>query len=327
MERRDQPGNADLGSDSQLTAPDLHSDTVAAANFLGLPHDYCGPDSSVWLLPVPYEATTTYGKGTRNGPAAVITASGQVELYDALVDREPALDYGVRCLAALELDELSPDAAVAQISEAVRVLSSSDRLLCVLGGEHGASIGVARGLREVYGEFVTVQIDAHADLRDSYEGSDLNHACTARRILELGGSVVQVGVRSLDITEAIFLRESPHLIKTFFARDIRQSRDYLIELGNLLQDKTVYLTIDVDGLDPSVIPATGTPEPGGLGWYDVIDVITTVASASHVIAFDCVELAPIAGQHASDFATAKLVYQTMTLIMSSPSWARLPGKT
>jgi len=292
-------------------------------NFLGLPQASSRLDSRVWVLPVPYEATTTYGRGTRLGPAAIIAASAQVELYDRRLNCEPALDFGVHTLPPLITGDLAPPGAVQAIAGQVQALASSDRLLCILGGEHGVSIGVARGLHEVFGDFLTVQIDAHADLRNSYEDSPFSHACTARRILDEGGSLAQLGVRSLDVSEADFLRENQERVRTFFASDMLADRAYLAELAGWITGKQVYLTIDVDCLDPSVMPATGTPEPGGLRWYDVVEIVDTVARAAHVIAFDCVELAPMPGLHHADFTAAKLVYHAMCSIMSSPFWAKV----
>ena len=303
-----------MGVEPRLDAP--------ASNFLGLPEASSGPHSRVWVLPVPYEATTTYGRGAKLGPAAIIAASAQVELYDRRLNCEPALDFGVHTLPPLLLDDLAPAAAVGAIAAQVRHLSDPGRLLCVLGGEHGLSIGVARALHEVFGDFATVQIDAHADLRDSYEETPLSHACAARRILDQGGSLTQLGVRSLDISEAEFLRGYPDRVRTFFACDMLADKGYLTELAGRLTGKRVYLTIDVDCLDPCVMPATGTPEPGGLGWYDVVEIVATIARAAHVIAFDCVELAPIPGLHHADFTAAKLVYQAMCSIMWSSFWAK-----
>lgn len=315
-----------MGGESRLTPDRAAYDAAPAANFLGLPAANSGPDSRVWLLPVPYEATASYGQGTRRGPAAILDASGQVELYDRRLDSEPALQFGVHTLPPLAPDLSSPDAAVSRIAAAVEAIAAPDRLLCLLGGEHSISVGAAAGLRKSFGDFVTVQIDAHADLRDSYEGTAYSHACAARRIFEQGGDIIQIGVRSLDIAEAEFLRSNRARITCRFAEDIRSDRSYLDDLAALVRGRKAYLTIDVDGLDPSIMPATGTPEPGGLSWDDVTAAVETVAAAAHVVAFDCVELAPIAGQHVSQFTAAKLIYRTMTAVMNSAAWTRGAGR-
>lgn len=285
-------------------------------NFLGLPAPQSEFETSrAMILPVPFEATTSYGGGTRNGPRAIIEASAQVELYDIELGREPAMEWGVHTLPYLAPSLHSLEDAVADIAAAVADLPCRDKLLCVLGGEHTVSVGVARGLREHFGPFLTVQIDAHADLRDSYEGTPYSHASAMRRVLELGGPLLQLGIRSLDRSEAEFLAENPDTVTCFTAAAMRDGADWRAALTSAVSKMPVFLTIDVDGLDPSVIPATGTPEPGGLGWYDVLEIVRLIARHGRVIAFDCVELAPIPGLHHPNFTTAKLIYKTMTEIM------------
>ena len=161
---------------------------------------------------------------------------------------------------------------------------------------------------------MTVQLDAHADLRASYEGTPYSHACAARRIIEIS-PVIQLGIRSIDTTEAELFRENPTLVTTFFADEMQHDRSYLAALAEKVRGKRVFLTVDLDVFDPSIIPATGTPEPGGLLWYDVLEIIRTVVTNAEVIAFDVVELAPIPGLHAPDFTAAKLVYKIMNLVM------------
>jgi len=285
-------------------------------NFLGLPPDASSFDrSAVVVLPVPYELSTSYGGGTRNGPAAILRASAQVELYDRELDDEPALRWGVHTLPALARDLSSPENAVAAVEDAVADLAATGKLVVVLGGEHSLSVGVARGLHRALGDFVTVQLDAHADLRDTYEGTPYSHACAMRRIVELS-AVIQVGIRSLDVTEAAFIRENPDRVSTYFAEDVVGREEFAAELAGQVRGKRVFLTIDVDALDPSIMPATGTPEPGGLSWQDTVSILRTLNREADVIGFDCVELAPIPGLHAPDFLAAKLAYKTMTYVMS-----------
>jgi agmatinase len=283
-------------------------------NFLGLPPENSDFDSSaVLVLSVPFDATTSYKGGAKAGPRAIIEASTQVELYDREFDSEPALEYGVHTLPALAPDLHSPELTVAAIEDAVASLASG-KLLCVLGGEHTVSVGVARGLHKVFGDFVTVQLDAHADLRESYEGTPYSHACAMRRIADFS-HVIQFGIRSIDVAEAEFIRENSSLVTTFFADDMRHDRSYLTDLAEKVRGQQVFLTVDLDAFDPSIIPATGTPEPGGLLWYDVLEIIRTIVANANVIAFDVVELAPIPGLHAPDFTAAKLVYKIMNLVM------------
>lgn len=286
-------------------------------NFLGLPPEASTYErSEVLILPVPYEATTCYKKGTRLGPSALIDASSQLELYDCEFGDEPALRWGVHTLPSLVLDSPAPERAIDAIAAEVAKLARTGKFLVVLGGEHAISIGVARGLHSVFGDFLTVQLDAHADLRDRYDSTPYSHACAARRIAEMG-RIIQIGVRSLDISEARFLQERPDLVVTFFADDLLNGDSYVRGLAEMVDGQKVFLTLDVDVLDPSIMPATGTPEPGGLLWHDALEITRTIARYGDVIGFDCVELSPIPGQPASDFTAAKLVYKSISYVMAA----------
>jgi agmatinase len=289
---------------------------MPGGDFLGLDDAHSGFERSrVLVLPVPLEATASWGAGTARGPAAIVEASQQVELYDREHDAEPALGYGVHTLDALELAGVAPEAAVAKIAAAVARAASSGKLVVALGGEHTISAGVSRGLLDALGgPLSVVQIDAHSDLRDTYEDSPYSHACVARRMLddERVEQVLQLGVRSVDAEEVAFARANPERVRVWYAEAVHEDR-WREELAARLSDRRVHLTIDVDGLDPAVVPATGTPEPGGLSWLQALDVIRTTAhSSAQIVGIDCVELAPQPGLHAADFAVAKLVYKTMT---------------
>ena len=293
--------------------------TLPPANFLGLPPEHSGREGSrALILPVPYEATVSYGGGTRNGPAAILHASAQVELYDREFGTEPALQWGVHTLPTLAPDFRGPEATVDAIAAAVAELMREQKLLCVLGGEHTVSAGVAQGLARAGHDFLTVQLDAHADLRSEYDGTPYSHACAARRILD-HSPVLQLGIRSLDISEAEFLQNNSDRVTTIFAEQMQGSNDYLRLLAETVQRRSVYLTVDLDFFDPSLMPAVGTPEPGGLGWQDALEIVRTLAAHSHIIAFDCVELAPIPGLHAPDFLAAKLVYKILSLVLARQS--------
>ena len=307
-------------------------------NFLGLPEELATPARSrVWVLPIPYECTTSYGAGTRNGPAAIIAASRQVELFDREFDCEPAAGFGVYTMSPLGLVHRSPEAMVeaveAVVSGQLSVVSSqllernrqpttdncqlstaNCQLLAVLGGEHTISVGVVRGLARARGadDLVAVQIDAHADLRDQYEGSPYSHACAARRILETC-PLFQIGIRNISEAEERFRRQSS-CVRTVFAEEAVEGTEFLGQLAEFVRGKTVYLTIDLDGLDPSIMPAVGTPEPGGLSWARTLDVVRMVCrEAARLPVFDVVELAPIPGLLGPDFLAAKLVYKIMSL--------------
>ncbi|MGH2918793.1 MAG: agmatinase, partial [Solirubrobacteraceae bacterium] len=289
--------------------------TVIGGNFLGLDEQHSSFDRArVLVLPLPLEATVSYGAGTARGPAAIVAASRQVELYDREHDAEPALDYGVHTLAALELAGADPETAVGQIAAAVARAASSGKLVVALGGEHTVSAGVSRGLLDALGgPLSVVQIDAHCDLRESYEDSRHSHACVARRMLDdpRVEQVLQLGVRSVDAEEVAFARAHPDRVRVWYAEEVHAG-GWADKLRERLAGRRVHLTIDVDGLDPAVVPATGTPEPGGLTWTEALDVVRTTADAATIVGVDCVELAPQPGLHAAEFAVAKLVYKTMT---------------
>jgi agmatinase len=285
-------------------------------NFLGLDDEYSDYErSAALILPIPYEATVSHGQGTREGPRAIIHASRQVELYDRELDDEPAVTYGVHTLPELAPMGSGPEAMVAAVAACAEEHLRSGKLLFGLGGEHTVSGGIARAVKALHGDFVMVQIDAHSDLRDTYEGTPYSHACVARRVLDMGASVVQFGIRSICREEIDLIRAERERLRVFFAEDVHAG-GHLAELEQRISGRAVFLTIDVDGLDPSLMPATGTPEPNGLSWDQVLDIVRTVARAGRVVAADCVELAPISGAHASDFLTAKLVYKTLSLILA-----------
>jgi agmatinase len=291
---------------------------MAPATFLDLPEERSQfADAGVLIFPIPLEATVSYGGGTAGGPDAIITASTQIELYDREFDSEPALEYGIHTLPALELPP-DAEAAVEAIAADVARLAGSGKLVVGLGGEHTVSAGFGRGLLEALGGPITVvQIDAHCDLRDSYEGLRYSHACVARRLLENEGveQVLQLGVRSVCVEEIAFVREHPERVGLWFAEEIHAG-SWPEELTARLRGRRVYLTIDVDGLDPSVVPSTGTPEPDGLSWTEALVIVRTVAETAAIAGIDCVELAPVPGLHAPDFAVAKLLYKAISYAMT-----------
>jgi agmatinase len=290
-------------------------------NFLALEEPYSTFDGArVLVLPVPLEATVSYGGGTAAGPRAIIAASQQVELYDREHDRECALQYGVHTLPALDFAGVDddPGAAVDLIAAAVADAAGSGKLVVALGGEHTISAGVSRGLLDALGGPLTVvQLDAHSDLRDSYDGTPFSHACVARRMLEDARveQVLQLGVRSVDLEEVQFARANQQRLRVWYAEDVHDRR-WLDEFAERVRGRRVHLTIDVDGLDPSIVPATGTPEPDGLTWREALTIIRTTALAGSIAGIDCVELAPQPGLHHADFAVAKLLYKTMTYAMN-----------
>jgi len=291
-------------------------------NFLGLPDELATPERARgWLLSVPYEATTSYGAGTREGPAAILAASRQVELYDHEFGCEPAMEYGVHTLAPMEPVVSSPDAMIQAIEDVVADLLSCEKhpeVLGVLGGEHSISAGVVRGLARARSakNLVAVHVDAHADMRDEYEGSPYSHACAARRIIETC-PVFQIGIRNLSLGEAEFLRSCKTAHTVFSEAAADPDGGFLKDLAKFVKNKNVYLTVDLDGLDPSIMPAVGTPEPGGISWDRLLEVACTVSrNAASVPVFDVVELAPIPGYRAADFLAAKLVYKLFSYMLT-----------
>jgi agmatinase len=288
--------------------------------FLDLPGELQDPARArVHVLPVPYEATVSYETGTRDGPDAILRASHEVELYDAELDSEPCLSWGVCTLPPMKAVWRTPDDMVAAVADGAEAIMRSGKFPLFLGGEHSISPALLRGVRRVVNEpLVVVQIDAHADLRDSFRGTRYSHGCAMRRILdENPGPTVQIGIRSYSMEEAIFIRENIGRVNLWpMSRiHIEDPRDFHRQLAAAVSGRKVYLTIDVDGLDPSVVPATGTPEPDGLGFRQAWEIIRTVTTKGNVIAVDCVELAPRPGLHTSEFSIAKLLYMTIASIM------------
>ncbi|MEZ4675574.1 MAG: agmatinase [Caldilineaceae bacterium] len=293
--------------------------SVTFNDFLGLPERNAERETAhVLILPIPFEATVSYGHGTAAGPAAIIAASKQVELYDREFDSEPAVDYGIHTLPALTLPN-DAEAASATIADAVATAAERGKLVVGLGGEHTVSVGFGRGLlRAVGGPLTVVQIDAHSDLRDEYEENSYSHACIARRLLDDPAieQVLQLGIRSVCTEEVAFTRANPDRVRVWYSEAVHAG-EWQQELRTRLQGRRVYLTIDVDGLDPAIVPATGTPEPDGLTWVETLNILRIVAQEATIVGLDCVELAPITGHHAADFAVAKLLYKAISYAVAS----------
>ena len=259
---------------------------------------------------------------SRDGPAAILAASRQVELYDREFDGEPALSYGIHTTLPLNPVHRSPESMVGIVEGAVKELLSGvtrPQVLGVLGGEHTISAGVVRGLAgaQTADSLVAVHVDAHSDMREEYEGSPYSHACAAKRILEVC-PIFQIGIRNLSSEEASFL-SSCDRVRTVFAEDsIDPKGRFLSDLAQFVRNKRVFLTIDLDGLDPSIMPSVGTPEPGGISWERVLEIARTVSRhAAEVPVFDVVELAPIPGFRAPDFLAAKLVYKLFSYTLGA----------
>ncbi|HSM07973.1 MAG TPA: agmatinase [Gemmatimonadota bacterium] len=264
------------------------------------------------ILPVPYDLSSSWMKGADRGPRALLEASAYVELYDIETDSEPWL-HGIETAAPVECDE-PPEELARLVHRRVAEILERGALPVVLGGEHSVTIGAvdaaAADCEDAGRAFSVLQIDAHADTRESYHGSRYNHACVMARARE-HGPIVQVGIRAIDASERAGLDEErviwAHEIAAARARADTGWMDRAID--GLVDD--VYLTIDLDAFDPSVVPATGTPEPGGLEWYEVNELVRRLAARRRLVGFDVVELLPQPGHHASDFLAAKLVYRVL----------------
>lgn len=272
--------------------------------FFDLPKEYSGKDARFVIVPVPFERTTTYGKGTANGPAAILEASQQVELYDDELASEPAAE-GIASVDPIDIGG-SPEEVLARVEETVAAIAAQGKIPIVLGGEHSITPAAVRGVGRHRGEFTVVQLDAHADLREEYEGTPLSHACAIARVRE-GYPAVQVGIRSLSAPEAALIEREK--LPVFFARDMYGSDTWMDEAIAAIATGDIYLTIDVDAFDPAVIPNTGTPEPGGMGWYQTLTFLKRLMGRKRVVGFDIVELAPREDHPVSDFTVAKLLYK------------------
>lgn len=270
--------------------------------------DYAGARCAI--LSAPYEGTVSYAGGTAQGPLAILEASANLEMYDEELDR--GIDQvGLYTLPPVDTSQGSPEAVMQRIHDAALPPLRDGKLLVTLGGEHSVSHGPFTALREVLGRpFSILQLDAHADLRPSYRGQRHSHACIMARAHDLGLPFVQVGIRSLSAEERRFLRDTGLEERVFWMHRLAQMQDdaWMDEVLALLTDP-VYVTIDIDGLDPGLVPTTGTPEPGGLGWYQTLRLLRRVAERFHIPAFDLTELAPAPGFHAPDFLAARLVYK------------------
>lgn len=286
----------------------IDSHFFISSNFGGIPPEVSGWEKSRFVvIPVPYDHTTTFQPGTRKGPKAIIEASAYIELYDEELRIEP-VEAGIHTLDLLDVT-VDPEETLYRIQSVVAEVVKADKIPVTLGGEHSITLAPVKALREKYPDLTVLQFDAHGDLRKEYQGTGLSHACVMRRISDLGLNIVQVGIRSMSREEAEFLQTANH-ISTYYAADITGKDDWMEEaLSHLSGD--IYITIDVDAFDPAYVPATGTPEPGGMDWYQVIRFLNRVARKCPIVGFDAVELCPIAGQVASDFLVAKLLYKLM----------------
>jgi len=270
------------------------------------------------ILPLPYERTTSYLKGCGRGPEAIRNASPQVELYEPEVDNEPCLQ-GIYTAPPVKFGNKSEEEELDRIRKAAAPHVGEGRFLAAIGGEHTVTVPLAGLFAEKYDELSVLQIDAHPDLRDSYEGSRFSHACVGRRIIETA-PLAQVGVRSWSVEEQEFMRSirrrkvrGRKALAMFPADKIAGKTGWQGKVVEALSEN-VYLTIDLDGLDPAVIPSVGTPEPGGLGWYETLELLKMVIKNRRVVGMDMVELRPIEGDVRGEMAAARLLHRILAYI-------------
>jgi agmatinase len=273
--------------------------------YAGVPEEFAQYGTAkVVIIPVPYDGTSTWGKGADKGPEAFLSASENMELYDIETDSE-VYRRGV-WLAPAVTEDSSPEAMVDAVHQTTLKHIKAGKFVTLFGGEHSISIGTMRAFREAFGDITVVQIDAHADLRPEYLGTPCNHACAVYES-SVHSNLIQVGIRSMDVSE----KEHMDLSKTYFAHNIVGKTDWMQKSIDQMGDKVV-ITIDLDAFDPSFMPSTGTPEPGGLGFYEVMDYLRMIFKQRNVIGFDIVELAANPDEKSSDFVAAKLYYKMLS---------------
>ena len=273
--------------------------------YAGIPGEFSKIETSkVILIPVPYDGTSTWQKGADKGPEAFLEASENMELYDIETDSEV---YKNGIYLADEIKEFSsPEKMVSTVHDITKSYIRKNKFVTLIGGEHSISIGSIRAFNECFQSLTVLQIDAHADLRKEYNGSSCNHACAMYEASQ-NTNLIQIGIRSMDIIETTVMDKD----KVFFAHDLATD-DYWMENAIDLMTENVFITIDLDAFDPSLMPSTGTPEPGGLLWYETLDFLNKVFKEKNIVGFDIVELCPNKYDRSSDFLAAKLYYKMLS---------------
>ena len=284
-------------------------------NFLGItePEFYKYEKSKVVIQSLPYEYTSSYLSGSDKGPEAILSASHFVEFYDEMLGMETYKRCGIATVLPLNFHHKKNEEAIKYIEESTDALINDNKFVVSLGAEHTVTLGLVKSHRKKYKNMSVLQLDAHADLRFSYHDNLYSHASVMARVHELDVPLTQVGIRALSQPEAELSRNSTK-IHTFYAHDIRRNIGWMDAAINTLND-TVYITIDADGFDPSIMPAVGTAEPGGLFWDETIDFLQKVIERKNVIGFDIVECAPVSGNVLSEYMLAKLCYRLIGMLV------------
>ena len=273
--------------------------------YAGIPENYAKLETAnVVLIPVPYDGTSTWQKGADKGPNAFLNASENMELYDIETDSE-VYKQGVYLTEPITVNA-TPEALVDAVHQETKSYIKKNKFVTVFGGEHSISIGTIRAFNEMFPSLTVLHIDAHADLRKSYDGSSCNHACAVYEASQ-NTNLIQVGIRSMDIKEKSIM----NLDKTYFAHEMAMDDSWMDSAIDQMTDN-VFITFDLDAFDPSIMPSTGTPEPGGLLWYETLDFLKKVFKEKNVVGFDIVELCPNEVDKSSDFLAAKLYYKMLS---------------
>jgi agmatinase len=291
--------------------------------FLGSEAITSYPDAKVVILPIPYEATTTYRKGCEKGPEAVLIASEQLEAYDEELQHQACHAVGIYTHEPIADTRSNPHLTAEEMLEVttttISELLADGKYVIAIGGEHAITTGVVKAYQNYFTEpFTVVQIDAHGDMRYAYEGSLHNHACVMRRVIEMGIPTLPVGIRSICQEEAILIQDKA--IPVIWDRQIANDPDWILKAISQIKTEKVFLTIDVDGIDPSLIPGVGTPEPGGLTWNTTLRFLRRLYETHDVIGCDVMELAPIIDSVVSEFTTAKLIYKLIGYQSLTKKW-------
>lgn len=278
---------------------------MSTKNYAGISNEFALLETAkVVLIPVPYDGTSTWGKGADKGPDAFLDASDNMELYD-IETKSEVYEQGIYLAKAIT-ENTSPEVMVSAVHKTTKEYIKRNKFVTIFGGEHSISIGTIRAFNECFNNLTVLHIDAHADLRESYEGTKYNHACAVNEASKTT-NLVQVGIRSMDAIEKTFMDEE----KTFFAYDMVHD-EYWIDKAIEVMGNNVFITFDLDALDPSIMPSTGTPEPGGLLWYETLEFLKEVFVEKNVVGFDIVELCPNPADKSSDFLAAKLYYKMLS---------------
>lgn len=282
-------------------------------NFLCLPRPLSDYQTAKYaIMPIPYDASVSWRSGAKYGPSAVIAASEHMENYDDELDAEYHV-AGIATLEPIEPDVSGPEAMCKRIEHAADRVLDDGKTLIGLGGEHSVSIGLFRAIQKRVPDVSVLHIDAHADMRDQYQSSPFSHACVMRRIAETGAKIASVAVRSISREEWDFLQSKPDQILAVTGMRIARGDEWLDTVLNHLSDN-VYVSIDIDGFDPSVAPGTGTPEPGGIDWFEGCALLRAVAEEKQIVGADLVEISPVPGQTVTEHLGARLIYKIISYI-------------